>query len=183
MMSLCLDIAPVWAGLVSRLAVHEWQAGLWALHIHFGQQSWFSPTGWKILLSWLCFWKHLYSLLSVALGLPHVFPFQVRFSGLPWWLSGWESAFWCRGYGFNPWSGKILHAAKQLTPCGPQLLTPTLEPESHNHQGLEPVLHNKRNHCSEKAVRTAMKSSIKYLPQLEKACTQQWKPNVAKINK
>ena len=36
--------------------------------------------------------------------------------GLPWWRSGWESAFQCRGHGFEPWSGKITHAAEQLSP-------------------------------------------------------------------
>ena len=37
--------------------------------------------------------------------------------GLPWWRSGWESACRCRGHGFEPWSGKIPHAAEQLGPC------------------------------------------------------------------
>ena len=36
--------------------------------------------------------------------------------GLPWWRSGWESACQCRGPGFEPWSGKIPHAAEQLGP-------------------------------------------------------------------
>ena len=36
--------------------------------------------------------------------------------GLPWWRSGWESACQCRGHGFEPWSGKIPHAAEQLGP-------------------------------------------------------------------
>ena len=37
--------------------------------------------------------------------------------GLPWWLSGKE--FTCqRGrHGFDPWSGKIPHAAEQWSPC------------------------------------------------------------------
>ena len=38
-------------------------------------------------------------------------------SGLPWWLSGKESACQCRRYQFDPWSGKIPHATKQLSPC------------------------------------------------------------------
>ena len=36
--------------------------------------------------------------------------------GLPWWCSGSESACQCRGHGFEPWSGKIPHAAEQLGP-------------------------------------------------------------------
>ena len=37
--------------------------------------------------------------------------------GLPWWRSGWESACQRRGHGFEPWSGKIPHAAEHLSPC------------------------------------------------------------------
>ena len=37
--------------------------------------------------------------------------------GLPGWLSGKESACWCRRLGFDPWSGKIPHATEQLSPC------------------------------------------------------------------
>ena len=44
------------------------------------------------------------------------------------------------GHGFKPWSGKIPHAAEQLSPCAT-----TTEPAR-----LEPVLHNKRSHCNEK---------------------------------
>ena len=60
--------------------------------------------------------------------------------GLPWWRSGWESACQCRGHGFEPWSGKILHAAEQLGPWA----TAT-EPAR-----LEPVLRNKRGHDNER---------------------------------
>ena len=30
-----------------------------------------------------------------------------RTSGLPWWLSGEESACQCRGHGFDPWVGEL----------------------------------------------------------------------------
>ena len=36
--------------------------------------------------------------------------------GLPWWLTGKESACQCRGHGFGPCSRKIPHAAEQLSP-------------------------------------------------------------------
>jgi len=36
-------------------------------------------------------------------------------SGHPWWLSGKESACQCRRLGFDAWSGKIPHAAEQLS--------------------------------------------------------------------
>ena len=38
-------------------------------------------------------------------------------SGLPWWLSGEESACPCRGHRFGPWPGKIPHATGQLSLC------------------------------------------------------------------
>ena len=60
--------------------------------------------------------------------------------GLPWWRSGWESACKCRGHGFEPWSGKIPHAAEHLGPWAT-----TTEPVC-----LEPVLRNKRGHNSER---------------------------------
>ena len=61
-------------------------------------------------------------------------------AGLPWWRSGWESACQCSGHGFEPWSGKIPHAAEQLGPWAT-----TTEPAR-----LEPVLHNKRGRDSER---------------------------------
>ena len=59
--------------------------------------------------------------------------------GLPRWLSGKESSCQYRRYMFDPWSGKILHAAEQLSPCaatiepvlwslGPILLSPRVAP-------------------------------------------------------
>ena len=54
-----------------------------------------------------------------------------RWLGLSRWRSGWESACQCRGHGFEPWSGKIPHAAEQLSPCAT-----TTEPASHNFWSL-----------------------------------------------
>ena len=56
------------------------------------------------------------------------------------WLR--ESACQCRGHGFKPWSGKILHAAEQLGPWAT-----TAEPAR-----LEPVLRNKGGRDSERPV-------------------------------
>ena len=47
---------------------------------------------------------------------------------------------WCRGHGFEPWSGRIPHAAEQLGPWAT-----TTEPAR-----LEPVLRNKRGRDSER---------------------------------
>ena len=63
-----------------------------------------------------------------------------EYVGLPWWCSGWESACQCRGHRFEPWSGKIPHAAERLGPCAT-----TTEPAR-----LEPVLCNKRGRDSER---------------------------------
>ena len=63
-------------------------------------------------------------------------PSKKQNRGLPWWHSGWESACPCRGHGFEPWSGKIPHAAEQLGPWAT-----TAGPAR-----LEPVLRSKRGH-------------------------------------
>ena len=78
--------------------------------------------------------------------------------GLPWWRSGWESACQCRGQGFEPWSGKIPHAAQQLGPWARITEPARLEPVLRNKRGrdserparLEPVLRNKRGRDSER---------------------------------
>ena len=62
-------------------------------------------------------------------GSSHVFITQhlkgVVTRGLPWWLSGKESACQCRRNRFDPWFGKILHAAEQLSQCT-KITEPTL---------------------------------------------------------
>ena len=66
--------------------------------------------------------------------------FKSEGEGLPWWRSGWESTCQCRGCGFEPWSGKIPHAAEQLGPWA------TAAEPAH----LEPVLRNGRGHDGER---------------------------------
>ena len=53
----------------------------------------------------LCSWSHLEvkALKSCC---------KKSMLGLPWWLSGKESACQCRGHGFDPWSRKIPHTLK-----------------------------------------------------------------------
>ena len=65
---------------------------------------------------------------------------KITHLGLPWWRSGWESACQCRGHKFEPWSGKIPHAAEQLGPWAT-----IAEPAR-----LEPVLRNKRGRDDER---------------------------------
>ena len=73
--------------------------------------------------------------------------FKFSHLGLPWWLTGKESACQCWGHDFDPWSGKIPHASEQLSP-----FATTAEPTCHSSRAcaLGPVLHGKRSHCSEK---------------------------------
>ena len=68
--------------------------------------------------------------------------------GLPWWLSGKDSACQWKRHGFNPWSRKIPHATEQLSLCAttiePVLLNPLNEstearcPRAHAMQGEKP---------------------------------------------
>ena len=65
--------------------------------------------------------------------------------GLPWWRSGWESTCWCRGHGFEPWSGKIPHATEQLGPWATIAEPARLEPVPHDGRGRDrerPVHHD-----------------------------------------
>ena len=51
-----------------------------------------------------------------------------EFSRLPWWPTGSESTCRCRGLGFDPWSGRIPHAAGQLSPRGTKTEPATRKP-------------------------------------------------------
>ena len=42
---------------------------------------------------------------------------QIFKAGLPWWSSGGGSGCQCEGHGFDPWSGRMLHATGQLSWC------------------------------------------------------------------
>ena len=75
---------------------------------------------------------------------------------LPWWSSGWESTCQCKGHGFNPWSGRIPYAVRQLSPCA--TTTEAQVPQS---------------------LCTSMNSSPDS-PQLEKAQEQQQRPSQKK---
>ena len=88
--------------------------------------------------------------------------------GLPWWRSGWEPAYQCRGHRFELWSGKIPHAAEQPGPWAT-----TAQPAR-----LEPVLRSKRGCDSERPAHRD--EEWPRLPQLEKALAQKRRPNTAK---
>ena len=54
--------------------------------------------------------------------------------GLPWCLSGKESACQCRRHKFNPWSRKISHAPGAAKPVCHKFWACTLEPGSRNYR-------------------------------------------------
>ena len=101
------------------------EGGLWATE---NQASLFLPV--LVFLRWFFFFFLDLNILSL----------KKQKEGLPWWRSGWESACQCRGHGFEPWSGKVPHAAGQLGPWAT-----TTEPAC-----LEPVLCNERGCDSER---------------------------------
>ena len=85
----------------------------------------------------------------------HLVAFKKWWPGLPWWLSGGESACQCRKYEFNPWSGRIPHAEEQLSPCittmEPVFYSPgaaATEPKGHN--SWSPCFCNKTRHRNKK---------------------------------
>ena len=73
-------------------------------------------------------------------------PVESQGEGLPWWLSGKESTYRCRSHGFDPWSGKIPHAVREVA---------------------QPMCHNCWRLCSTREVTTQWAACA---PQLEKGC-------------
>ena len=109
--------------------------------------------------------------------------------GLPWGLSGKESACQWGRHGFNLWSGRIPHAAEHLSQCTttvePVLQSPGVtatEPTCCSYWSLhilEPVLGNRRSHCNERPEHRHQRSSPRSL-QLGKARAQQPRPSTVK---
>ena len=71
---------------------------------------------------------------------------------LPRWLTGKESSCQCRRHRFDPWSGKIPHAAGQLSSCSTttECVLHSLGATATELMCLQSVLHNKRSHRNEK---------------------------------
>ena len=66
--------------------------------------------------------------------------------GLPWWLSGEESACQCGRHGCYPWCGKIPYATGQLSPCA--AFTEARVPESAGAGTTEPACHHYWSPCA-----------------------------------
>ena len=93
----------VWGSLIQEMV------GVWALIGWFLYQR----QAYRGVLCYLYLWGSSPSRVSKAQIPEH----QKYRKGLPWWLSGKESPYQCRRYGFNPWSRKIPHTVDQLSPC------------------------------------------------------------------
>ena len=65
---------------------------------------WSSSPQWRTYCQILCSYLSFYHLKC--------FIDMYLICGLPWWLSGKESASQCRRHGFNPWVRKILWRRK-----------------------------------------------------------------------
>ena len=90
-------------------------------------------------------------------------------SGLPWWLSGKESACQRRGLGFHPWPRKMPRAKEQ-----PSLLSTTTEPICHNYWipcALELMLCNEREAATMRSRRRATREEPPLVTAREKAHT------------
>ena len=79
---------------------------------------------------------------------------------VPWWSSGWESSSKCRLHGFDPWSGKIPHANRQLSLSA----TTTVAFASRTcvlQQKVAPTHHNQREpvHSSEDLAQPKIKTN------------------------
>ena len=122
---------------------------------------------WELLLrrngvSPLVYYIHTLLWFCTSLGQQSQLAIRKTKQGLPWRLSGKESACQCRRHGFDPWSGRIPHAAEQLSPCTtatePVVYSPgavTTESTYCTYWSphiLEPVLRNKRSRRNEKLV-------------------------------
>ena len=85
------------------------------------------PIRWELVGIWteLMMWGQKGRM--ILQGLTTV---KTKEGGIPWWSSDWESAFWCRGLGFDLWSRvlslHILQGNWALTPWLQSLnLSPT----------------------------------------------------------
>ena len=93
------------------------------------------------------------------------------------WLRDWsELNCQCRGCELDPRSRKIPHASGQLSPC-----VTTTEPSFHGHWSLCTYsLSSAQEKPPQWEAYTPQLESSPFSTQLEKVCTQQWRPSAAK---
>ena len=79
-------------------------------------------------------------------------------SRLPWWLSGKESACWCRRHSLDPWFGKIPPAREQLSPSPTTAEPVPLSPGSAATEALTPWVcaATKREATATRSLRTKL---------------------------
>ena len=71
--------------------------------------DWSKPLCWWVRYAQ---WIWISDMHLFCLNVSYIYK---TFLGLPWWLSGKESACPCRRQGSNPWSWKSPHAVEQLS--------------------------------------------------------------------
>ena len=137
------------------LGCYRWRVG-WIFYIIWGQGTgWFWSGGpWQLLLWRLVSSRDFYpvTLEQVCKATPQ---YKNQQQGLPWWLSGKESACQGRRRGFNPRSAKTPTSLGATKPVHHNYWTCTLESRGCDYwspHSLEPMLHRKRSHCNEKPV-------------------------------
>ena len=132
-----ITVCTWWVIIQNLTSCHRWMVSTSAAHAVF-----FRPEDYilillfaslqNILLCIICHFPPNISLSGVQLELQtRLFLWtwlRIGNQGLPWWRGGWESACQCRGHGFEPWSGKIPHAAEQLGPWATTTEPARLEP-------------------------------------------------------
>ena len=96
--------------------------------------SWLSAGTIRFYFTYYIVWLLYMSWLSHDI---YIIWLIIYLKGLPWWCSGWESACQCRGHGFEPWSGRIPHAAEQLGPWATATEPARLEPVPRNKRGRD----------------------------------------------
>ena len=150
------------------------------------EKTWRDTNSWWI--RWMC--------ICVHHTIPSMFLWFENLKTKNWRLGTSLVVQWLRIHlpiedmGFIPSPGRS-HVARSKWTHVPQLLSPTLEPTGCNSWACRPQYwslcaresrcHNRRSHVSEKPC-TVMKSSPR-LPQLEKACKQQWGTSTGKKKK
>ena len=110
-----LGLLPVWGSRPLPTPIPRYTSYVCSLSNRF--RSFGARTYASVWGVGFCFWWGYWYLQCPVENLRENNQFEkINKTGLPWWLSGKESACQCRRHGFDPWSGKIPSAMKQLSP-------------------------------------------------------------------
>ena len=152
-------------------------------HQRDGQWVWASSRSW--------WWTGKADMLQ-SIGSQRVrYDWATELTWTSWWLSGRESAYQCKRYRFDPWSGKIPRAAGQQSLCATTISLCSRAPKQHHWahmlQLLKPTCRRVHTPQQEKppqwdAHALQLKSSA-HSPQLKESPCSSKDPAWPKINK